>query len=189
MDFAFTEEQDAVRELAARILGDLSTPERLKEVEATEDRIDRKLWAELGSAGLLGVALPESCGGAGLGFLAACIVAEEVGRHAAAVPFVASVVLGAGPIAQFGSEEQQRRWLPGAVSGDDHPDRGAGRAGRRSLEADARCHPGRRRLAPRRDEGRGPGGHDRRRRRRLGPDRGRGRGALRGRPVVRRGGS
>jgi acyl-CoA dehydrogenase len=118
MDFAFTEEQDALRELAARILGDLSTPERLKEVEATEDRVDRKVWAELGSAGLLGVALPESCGGAGLGFLAACIVAEEVGRHAGAVPFVASVVLGAGPIAEFGHEEQQRRWLPGAVSGE-----------------------------------------------------------------------
>jgi acyl-CoA dehydrogenase len=118
MDFAFTEEQDAVRELAARILSDLCTPERLKEVEATEDRIDRKLWSELGSAGLLGVALPESCGGAGLGFLAAAIVAEEVGRAAGAVPFTASVVLGAGPVAEFGSEQQQQQWLPAAVAGD-----------------------------------------------------------------------
>jgi 3-oxocholest-4-en-26-oyl-CoA dehydrogenase beta subunit len=118
MDFAFTEEQDAVRELAVRILSDLSTPERLKEVEGTEDRIDRKLWTELGAAGLLGVALPESCGGAGLGFLAAAIVAEEVGRHAAAVPFTASVVLGAGPIARFGTAEQQQTWLPAAVAGD-----------------------------------------------------------------------
>jgi alkylation response protein AidB-like acyl-CoA dehydrogenase len=118
MDFAFTEEQDAVRELAARILGDLSTPERLREIEASADRIDRKLWTELGSAGLLGVALPESCGGAGLGFLAAAIVAEEVGRHAGAVPFTASVVLGAGPIAEFGTEAQQQKWLPSAVAGD-----------------------------------------------------------------------
>jgi alkylation response protein AidB-like acyl-CoA dehydrogenase len=118
MDFAFNEEQDAVRELAVRILSDLSTPERLREVEGTEDRIDRKLWAELGSAGLLGVALPESCGGAGLGFLAAAIVAEEVGRHAGAVPFTASVVLGAGPIAEFGGAEQRQTWLPGAVTGD-----------------------------------------------------------------------
>jgi alkylation response protein AidB-like acyl-CoA dehydrogenase len=118
MDFSFSEEQDALRELAARILGDLSTPERLKEVEAGEERIDRKLWAELGSAGLLGVALPESSGGAGLGFLAAAIVAEEVGRHAAAVPFTASVVLGALPIAQFGSEQQQQQWLPAVIAGD-----------------------------------------------------------------------
>jgi alkylation response protein AidB-like acyl-CoA dehydrogenase len=118
MDFSFSEEQDAVRELAARILNDLSTPERLKEVEGTDERIDRKLWAELGSAGLLGVALPESCGGAGLGFLAAAIVAEEVGRHAGAVPFTASVVLGALPIAEFGTEQQQQKWLPGAVAGE-----------------------------------------------------------------------
>lgn len=118
MDFSFSEEQDAVRELAARILGDLCTPERLKEVESTEERVDRRVWAELGSAGLLGVALPESCGGAGLGFLGACIVAEEVGRHAAAVPFVASVVLGAGPIARYGSQTLQQRWLPTAISGD-----------------------------------------------------------------------
>jgi alkylation response protein AidB-like acyl-CoA dehydrogenase len=117
MDFSFTEEQEAVRELAVRILGDLSTPERLKEVEASEDRIDRKLWAELGSAGLLGVGLPESCGGAGLGFLAAAIVAEEVGRHAGAVPFTATVVLAAGPIAEFGTEEQRQKWLPGVVTG------------------------------------------------------------------------
>jgi len=118
MDFAFTEEQDAVRELAVRILGDLSTPERLKEVEASDDRIDRKLWAELGSAGLLGVGLPESCGGAGLGFIAAGIVAEEVGRHAGAVPFTSSVVLGAGPIAAFGSEAQKQRWAAAAATGD-----------------------------------------------------------------------
>jgi acyl-CoA dehydrogenase len=118
MDFSFSEEQDALRELAARILGDLSTPERLKEVEASEDRVDRKLWTELGSAGLLGVALPEESGGAGLGYLAAAIVAEEVGRHAAAVPFTASVVLASLPIAQFGTEQQRQAWLPAAIAGD-----------------------------------------------------------------------
>jgi alkylation response protein AidB-like acyl-CoA dehydrogenase len=118
MDFSFSEEQDAVRELAARILTDLSTPERLKEVESSDERIDRKLWSELGSAGLLGVALPEADGGAGLGFMAAAIVAEEVGRAAAAVPFSASVVLGAGPIAEFGSDQQRQAWLPAAIAGD-----------------------------------------------------------------------
>ena len=118
MDFSFTEEQDAVRELAARILGDLSTPERLKEVEATDERIDRKLLSELGSAGLLGVALPESTGGAGLGFLAAAIVAEEVGRAAGAVPFTPTVVLAALPIAEFGTDEQKQTWLPRAITGD-----------------------------------------------------------------------
>jgi acyl-CoA dehydrogenase len=118
MDFSFTEEQEAVRELAARIFADLSTHERLKEVEATEDRFDRKLWGELASAGLLGVSLPEAVGGAGLGYLAAAILAEEAGRVAASVPYVASVVLGAAPIARFGTESQQQKWLPPTVAGE-----------------------------------------------------------------------
>ena len=118
MDFSFTEEQETLRELAARLFSDLATPERLKEVEATDDRFDRTLWAALASAGLLGASLPESAGGAGLGFVAAGIVAEEAGRAAAAVPVVPAVVLGAAPIAQFGDESQQRRWLDPMVAGD-----------------------------------------------------------------------
>lgn len=118
MDFSFTEAQEAVRELASRILGDLSTPERLKEIEASEDRIDRRLWKELGSAGLLSVALDEASGGAGLGFLAAGIVSEEVGRVAAAVPYWSSVVGAALPIARFGNDQQKTRWLEPLVAGD-----------------------------------------------------------------------
>ncbi len=117
MDISFSEELEAVRELAARILGDLSTPERLKEIEADDEHVDTKLWGELADAGLLGISLPESVGGAGLGFGAACVVAEEVGRSAAAVPYVGAVVLGATAIARFGSEAQATRWLPEFVAG------------------------------------------------------------------------
>jgi len=118
MDFSFTEEQEAVRELASRIFIDLATPERLREVESSEDRFDAKLWEQLASSGLLGIALPESVGGAGLGFVAAGIVAEEAGRAAAGVPVVASMVLGAEPIARFGSEGQRRRWLDPLLAGE-----------------------------------------------------------------------
>ena len=118
MDFSLTEELEAVRELAARIFSDFATHERLKEIEATDDRVDRKLWGELASAGLLGISLPEAVGGAGLGFLAAGVVAEEAGRTAAPVPYVASVVLGGAPIARFGTEEQQARWLAPMIGGE-----------------------------------------------------------------------
>ncbi|HTZ09767.1 MAG TPA: acyl-CoA dehydrogenase, partial [Acidimicrobiales bacterium] len=111
-------EQEAVRELASRIFADLATHERLREVEATEERFDRRLWEQLASAGLLGIALPESAGGAGLGFVAAGIVAEEAGRAAAAAPVVAAMVLGADPIARHGTPELQQRWLPPMVAGD-----------------------------------------------------------------------
>jgi 3-oxocholest-4-en-26-oyl-CoA dehydrogenase beta subunit len=118
MDFSFTDEQEAVRELAARIFTDLATHDRLREVEDSDDRLDHKLWSELASAGLLGIALPESVGGSGLGFVAAAIVAEEAGRSAAAVPVVACPVMGAAPVARFGDAEQQRRWLEPVVAGE-----------------------------------------------------------------------
>ena len=81
MDFSFSEEQEAVRELAGRIVTDLATHERLREIESDPDGewFDRKLWAELAAAGLLGIGLPEDVGGAGLGFVETGLVVEAVG--------------------------------------------------------------------------------------------------------------
>jgi alkylation response protein AidB-like acyl-CoA dehydrogenase len=118
MDFAFSENHQAIAELARRILTDHVTSERLKEVEAGEDLIDRRAWSELARANLLGVPLAEAEGGSGQGFLSACIVCYEIGRRVAPVPFVASVVMGALPVAAFGSAEQKRRLLPGVIGGD-----------------------------------------------------------------------
>ena len=82
MDFSFSEEQEAVRELAERIFTDLSTHERLREIESEPDgdHFDRKLWSELAAAGLLGISLPEDVGGAGLGFVETGLVVEAAGR-------------------------------------------------------------------------------------------------------------
>ena len=120
MDFSFTEEQEAVRELADRIFTDLSTQERLRAIETSgePDRFDAKLWSELAAAGLLGIALPESVGGAGLGFVETGLLAEAAGRTAAYVPVVETLAAAAPAIAAFGSDEQIQRWLPGVVAGD-----------------------------------------------------------------------
>src|SRR5687767_11955795 len=88
MDFTFSEEQEAVRELAGRILGDRATPERVREVEASTDRFDRDLWRDLGDAGLLGIFLPDDVGGSGLGLVELCLVLEEQGRVVAPVPML-----------------------------------------------------------------------------------------------------
>lgn len=119
MDFSFSEEQEAVRELSDRIFTDLSTHERLRELESDPDgdRFDRKLWDELASAGLLGIALPESVGGAGLGFVETGLLAEAAGRTAAAVPVVETLAAAAPAVARFGSEDQAERWLPGVAAG------------------------------------------------------------------------
>jgi alkylation response protein AidB-like acyl-CoA dehydrogenase len=118
MDFGLTEEQEATRDLARQILSDRVTHERLKEIAAGGEGIDRDTWAELAKAGLLGIALPEDAGGSGLGFVALCLLLEEVGRTVAPVPVLPTVVLGALPIAEFGSGAQRQRYLPGVVSGD-----------------------------------------------------------------------
>jgi alkylation response protein AidB-like acyl-CoA dehydrogenase len=126
VDFDLDEEQQQVRELAARIFGDLADHQSQRKLEMAvasgdaplEDRFDRKLWSALGGAGLLGLALPESHGGAGLGFLEACVVIEEAGRAAAPVPLTAATVWGALPVARFGSEKLCGSWLERAASGE-----------------------------------------------------------------------
>ena len=118
MDFSFSEEQQAVQGLAAQIFEGQATAERVREVEAGAERFDRELWAELAKAGLLGIALPESVGGAGLGLVEALLVQEEAGRRVAPTPLWPTVFLGALPIAEFGSDALQQAWLPGVVAGD-----------------------------------------------------------------------
>jgi acyl-CoA dehydrogenase len=120
MDFTYSEEQEAVRQLAGRIFGERATHERLKAIElaaADDGPFDRGLWGELAEAGLLGIALGEDVGGAGLDFVAACLVVEAAGRTAAYVPVVETMIYGAAPIAQFGTADQKTTWLPGVSSG------------------------------------------------------------------------
>jgi len=118
MDFNFSEEQLAVSEAATGLFSGLVDPERVGVVEETDDRIDRALWQALADADLLGLAVPESEGGAGQGLMELCLLLEAQGNAVAPVPLWATLVLGALPIAHFGSEAQQARWLPGVVSGD-----------------------------------------------------------------------
>jgi alkylation response protein AidB-like acyl-CoA dehydrogenase len=118
VDFSFSEEQQEIQKLAAQILGDKVTHERLKEMEASPEWFDRDLWAELAKAGLVGIALPTDVGGGGFGILEAALVLEEIGRTVAPVPYFPTVVLGAMPIAEFGSDEQRKRFLPGVADGE-----------------------------------------------------------------------
>jgi alkylation response protein AidB-like acyl-CoA dehydrogenase len=103
MDFALSEAQTELAGLARKILAERDAPDRQ--------------WAELASAGVLAAALPEELGGAGLGLLEQCSVLTEIGRAVSAVPYLPSVVLGAGAIAAFGSPDQRRRWAGPAGDG------------------------------------------------------------------------
>ncbi len=116
MDFALDDEQTAIVELTRRILGDRCTLENLKEVEGGTEWFDRDTWHELAKAGLLGIALPESVGGGGFGYLEAALLLEEVGRAVAPLPLWATLT-AALTIAEFGTDEQRQRWLPGVADG------------------------------------------------------------------------
>ena len=105
MDFSFTSDQQDLRDLAAKILSDATTLERVKRVLADDDGFDRDLWSALAEAGIIGISLPESVGGAGLGFIETCIVLEEVGRTAALIPALAVMGLAAPALVEFGATD------------------------------------------------------------------------------------
>ena len=81
MDFSLSEEQEAVRDLARQILSDNVSHERLTALAKSGEWFDLSLWKTVAEANLPGVALPESCGGSGLGWLELCLVLAELGRH------------------------------------------------------------------------------------------------------------
>jgi hypothetical protein len=118
MDFSYSDDQQALRDLARKMLEELATHDRLKAVKAMPERVDRALWRELAKANLLGVAIEERFGGNGGGLTELAIVLEEVGRAVAPVPVYPTLVLGALPISAYGSEAQRQKWLPRVASGD-----------------------------------------------------------------------
>ena len=104
MDFNFSEEQLAVSDLATQIIGDKSDPAVLRELEKSgDDRFDRGLWAALADAGLLGISLPESAGGAGLGMNEPGCVIRAAAYHAGLEPAQRDAVQEAASVAVWHS--------------------------------------------------------------------------------------
>jgi len=118
VNFAYSDDQKALAELARKILADKATHERVSAIEKTESGFDPELWAELAKANLLGACLPEEFGGSDLGVIELCLLLEEIGRAVAPVPYWATIAVGALAIAEFGGAEQKAALLPGVVSGE-----------------------------------------------------------------------
>lgn len=107
MDFTPADEQRAARDLAARIFGDLSVPDRQA---AAGTGTDGELWKALCGAGLV-AAVGET------GLLGLVLLLEEQGRTTAQVPFAATCVYGMLAVAAHGTEEQRARLLPAIGAG------------------------------------------------------------------------
>jgi alkylation response protein AidB-like acyl-CoA dehydrogenase len=119
MDFQLTQEQRDLKDLAAKIFGDLAPSKSLPAFEEPQDWFDERIWAELAKASLLGIGIPESYGGAGMGLIEACVVLEESGRRLAPAPLLPCMIMGAAPIVEFGTEEQKRTILPAVSAGKE----------------------------------------------------------------------
>ncbi|BBZ77896.1 acyl-CoA dehydrogenase [Mycolicibacterium anyangense] len=118
MDFTRTEAAQDLSGLVRTIVDAVCTPEHQRALDGLDQRFDTELWRTLIDADILSTAAPESVGGGGFGTLEQAAILAALGRQLAAVPYLESVVLGAGVLARFGSAELQQQWAAPAVAGE-----------------------------------------------------------------------
>ena len=118
MNFDFSDELKQLREEARRFLTERNALAQARRALESEAGHDAALWREIGAMGWVGAAIPEAFGGAGLGHLGLCVLAEELGASLAPVPFSSSAYLAAEAILLAGSAAQKERYLPRLASGE-----------------------------------------------------------------------
>jgi alkylation response protein AidB-like acyl-CoA dehydrogenase len=92
MDFELSEDQQALQAAARALLDEQASPARVRDLVASGDPYDRKLWDALVDQGWLGVDVAEAAGGLSLGFVEVAVLAEQIGRRNAPAPFVPTVL-------------------------------------------------------------------------------------------------
>jgi alkylation response protein AidB-like acyl-CoA dehydrogenase len=117
MNFDFSDDLKELREQARKFLRERCPSAAVRKILEGPQPYDQALWKEIAAMGWTGAAIPEAYGGAGLGHLGLCVLAEELGSVLAPVPFSSSVYLASEAIAAGGSEAQKKAWLPKLASG------------------------------------------------------------------------
>jgi alkylation response protein AidB-like acyl-CoA dehydrogenase len=118
MNFEFSDEQKQLKDEARRFLEAKCPPKAVRAILEGPEPFDRDLWRGLAEMGFLGVVIPEEYGGLGAGYLELCVLAEELGRVLAPVPFSSSVFLATEFLLLAGDEAQKKAWLPKLASGE-----------------------------------------------------------------------
>ncbi|MEB3371033.1 acyl-CoA dehydrogenase family protein [Saccharopolyspora mangrovi] len=118
MRFAFTEEQEELREVVRRLVNRRGGPE-VREPDVVAEGFDREVWSQLAEqVGAHSLGIPEEFGGGGFSLLETLIVVEELGRRLSDIPFLGSVVLAAEAVLATGHRAACERLLPGIASGE-----------------------------------------------------------------------
>src|SRR5205814_5462010 len=114
MDFELSDDQRALQDAAADLLGSLSTTEQVRAMATREEAYDTGLWKAMVDQGWTGVELPEAQGGLGLGTVEAAVLAEQVGAHLAPAPILENLLA----VAALADTDAAGAWLERLVTGD-----------------------------------------------------------------------
>ena len=119
MNFAFTDEQEELRNTIRAFLEAKSPESAVREQIETEAGYDQAVWKQMAEKmGLQGLHIPEEYGGSGFGYVELGIVLEEMGRALLCAPFFSSVVLAANTLIHSGDDAAKKEHLPGIASGE-----------------------------------------------------------------------
>jgi alkylation response protein AidB-like acyl-CoA dehydrogenase len=119
VDFAFSEEQEELRQTVRRFLDDKSPSSEVRRLMETTEGYDEGVWKQMAQElGLQSLHLPEAHGGQGFTFVELGIVLEEMGRVLLCAPYFSTVVLAANAIINAGTDDDQAALLPGIASGE-----------------------------------------------------------------------
>lgn len=114
----FSDDDRMIQDQVDKLLAYTGAMAEVRRVLDEEKPYSAELWAGLAELGVLGINIPEQFGGVDTGYKSLCLVAQSLGKHAAAVPFASSVALATEAIVQFGSEDQKSALLPRLAAGD-----------------------------------------------------------------------
>jgi len=119
MNFDFSDDQKLLRDQARKFLQDKCDRSVVRSIlEDNKQKYSKELWKDICEMGWTGTVIPEEYGGLGLGMLELCVIAEELGRSLAPIPFSSSIYLFAEFVKAYGSEDQKKKYLPRIASGD-----------------------------------------------------------------------
>ena len=119
MNFDFSDDQKFLQNEARKFLDANCGAGRVRKVLDDEATLfDAELWAQVAGQGWLGAAIPEEHGGLGLGHLELCVIAEELGRAVAPIPFASTVYFLAEAVMLAGTEAQKAAILPKIAAGE-----------------------------------------------------------------------
>ncbi|MBC8022215.1 MAG: acyl-CoA dehydrogenase family protein, partial [Burkholderiales bacterium] len=117
MDFSLSEERRQLQDMIRRYLGREYSFEQRRKRLAAGTGISRETWKQLAELGILGLGIREEDGGMGGDAFDTLIMMEAMGRSLVVEPYLSTVVVGAGIVADAGDEAQRAAWLPAVAAG------------------------------------------------------------------------